>query len=103
MRKSLQIGFGLSLSVAVLVAAISISAQNRDKYTVKVPNGLGFAEFRGYEDWAVIGFSVNGGKYAVIMGNPMMIDAYKQGIPGNGKPFPDGAKMAKVHWNPKKQ
>jgi hypothetical protein len=22
---------------------------------------------------------------------------------GNGKPFPDGAKMAKIHWNPKKQ
>ena len=30
-----------------------------------------------------------------------MIDAYRAGIPGNGKPFPDGAKMAKVHWNPK--
>ena len=31
-----------------------------------------------------------------------MIDAYLDGIPGNGKTFPDGAKMAKVHWNPKK-
>jgi hypothetical protein len=27
-----------------------------------------------------------------------MIDAYKTGAPGNGKPFPDGAKMAKIHW-----
>ena len=40
---------------------------------------------------------------AVILANPVMIDAYKAGIPGNGKPFPDGAKMAKIHWNPKKQ
>jgi hypothetical protein len=32
-----------------------------------------------------------------------MIDAYKAGVPDNGKPFPDGAKMAKIHWNPKKQ
>jgi len=32
-----------------------------------------------------------------------MIDAYKEGEPGDGKPFPDGAKMAKIHWNPKKQ
>jgi len=24
------------------------------------------------------------------------------GVPGNGKPFPDGAKMAKIHWNPKR-
>ena len=30
-----------------------------------------------------------------------MIDAYRAGIPGNGKPVPDGAKMAKVHWTPK--
>jgi hypothetical protein len=31
-----------------------------------------------------------------------MIKAYEEGIPGNGKPFPNGAKMAKIHWNPKK-
>ena len=31
-----------------------------------------------------------------------MIDAYKAGIPGNGRQFPDGAKMAKVHWTAKK-
>jgi hypothetical protein len=30
-----------------------------------------------------------------------MIDAYEAGIPGNGRPVPDGAKMAKVHWTPK--
>jgi len=24
------------------------------------------------------------------------------GVPGNGKPFPDGSKMAKIHWTPKK-
>jgi hypothetical protein len=43
-----------------------------------------------------------GSHLAVILGNPTMIDAYKAGIPGNGKPFPDGAKMAKIHWNTKK-
>ena len=31
-----------------------------------------------------------------------MIDAYLAGVPGNGKPFPSGAKLAKIHWNPKK-
>ena len=29
----------------------------------------------------------------------VMIDAYRAGIPGNGKPFPEDAKMAKVHWS----
>ena len=68
----------------------------------KIANGLAFSEFKGYEDWQTISVSHNGDKLAVILGNPAMIDAYKAGIPGNGKPFPDGAKMAKVHWIAKK-
>jgi hypothetical protein len=52
---------------------------------------------------SVIAISENGGVIAAILGNPAMIAAYKEGVPGNGKPFPDGAKMAKIHWNPKKQ
>jgi mono/diheme cytochrome c family protein len=77
------------------------AVSSQDKYTLKVPNGLAFAEFRGYESWPVISISHNGGAVAAILGNPIMIDAYKAGFPGNGKPFPDGAKMAKVHWNAK--
>jgi mono/diheme cytochrome c family protein len=73
----------------------------QDKYTLKIPNGLAFAEFRGYESWQVISVSHNGDHLAAILGNPVMINAYKAGFPGNGKPFPDGAKMAKVHWNTK--
>ena len=38
---------------------------------------------------------------AATLGNPVMIKAYKDGIPGNRKPFPDGAKMAKIHWTTK--
>ena len=38
----------------------------------------------------------------LIVGNPVAIDAFRAGIPGNGKPFPDGSKMAKVEWRPKK-
>jgi Cytochrome P460 len=92
-------GATLAIALAVLGGA-AISAP--DKYTAQVPNGLAFSEFRGYEDWAVVAISENGGKIAAILGNPVLIDAYKAGIPANGKPFPDGAKMAKVHWNPRK-
>jgi hypothetical protein len=28
--------------------------------------------------------------------------AYGAGVPGNGKPFPDGSKIAKIQWIPKK-
>jgi hypothetical protein len=37
-----------------------------------------------------------------MVANPTMIAAYKAGIPGNGKPFPDGSKIAKIEWKPKK-
>jgi Cytochrome P460 len=96
--------FTAILIIAAALAALggaAISAQ--DKYTLQVPGGLAFADFRGYESWPVIAVSENGGKIAVIMGNTVMIDALKEGVPANGKPFPDGARMAKVHWIPKKQ
>jgi len=97
--KTMLINVGITAALAALATGAAISAQ--DRYTLKVPNGLEFSEFRGYERWQTISISQNGGLIAVILGNPAMIEAYKAGIPGNGKPFPDGAKMAKIHWNPK--
>ena len=93
-----QLAAVLALGLAVL-AGVAIAAQ--DKYTVKVPGGLAFSEFRGYEGWQAISLSRNEKVVAMILGNPVMIDAYRTGIPGNGKPVPNGAKMAKIHWVPK--
>jgi hypothetical protein len=88
---------GIFLSVLV---ALAIAAQ--DKYTLKVPNGLAFSEFKGYEAWQLVSISQDGALIAAILANPVMIKAYQDGVPGNGKPFPDGSKLAKIHWNPKK-
>ena len=86
-----------------LVSALGGSAMSaQDKYTVKVPGGLAFSEFRGYEGWHAVSVSQDGPLIAAILANPVMIDAYRAGVPGNGKPFPDGSKMAKIHWTPKK-
>jgi hypothetical protein len=95
MKKRIMIG---AVSFAAL-AGLVVAAQ--DKYSVKVPGGLAFAEFRGYEGWQTISISRHEKVLAVILGNPAMINAFQAGIPGNGKPFPDGAKMAKLHWTPK--
>src|ERR1700731_5354402 len=95
----------ISISGAALVCgalATGAAIADQDRYKLKVPGGLEFAEFKGYEGWQTISISHNGDKLAVILGNPAMIDARKAGVPGNGKPFPDGAKMAKIHWNAKK-
>jgi Cytochrome P460 len=93
---------GMVVVGMVLTGLAGAARTAQDKYTLKVPGGLAFSEFRGYESWQLISISQDGNHIAAILGNPVMIKAYKEGVPGNGKPFPDGAKMAKIHWNPTK-
>jgi hypothetical protein len=96
-KNKLVIGI-VTVSLAVL-GATAMSAQ--DKYTVQVPGGMSFSEFRGYESWETVSLSRNEKVVAVIVANPVMIAAYRAGFPGNGQAIPDGAKMAKIHWLPK--
>ena len=94
------------LSAAVLGVALAVLAGRmfaaQDKYTLRVPNGLAFSEFRGYENWQVVSVSQTQELLKVMVANPTMIDAYRAGVPGNGKPFPDGSKIAKIEWKPKR-
>lgn len=98
-RKSTRVSVFVGVVLSAL-AALAMAAQ--DKYTLKVPNGLSFSDFKGYESWQVVSISQDGSLIAAILANPVMINAYTSGVPGNGKPFPDGSRMAKIHWNPKK-
>jgi hypothetical protein len=86
--------------VLAVLGGATISAQ--DKYTVQVPGGLAFSEFRGYEDWQTVSVSEIEAVINVILANPVGIDVYRAGVPGNGKPFPDGSKIAKIAWKQKK-
>jgi Cytochrome P460 len=102
-RSVLAMSAAAGVAVAVVLSVLgarAISAQ--DKYTVQVPNGLAFSEFRGFEDWPTVAVSQTGDLIEVILANSVMIDAYRAGVPDNGKPFPDGSKVAKIHWNAKK-
>jgi len=83
------------------LVAIGLAAQ-QDKYTLKVPGGLAFSDFRGYENWQVVAVSQTDNLLKAMVANPTMIDAYRSGVPLNGKPFPDGSKIAKIEWKPKK-
>jgi Cytochrome P460 len=90
------------LTIATATAALAIAGgatvHAQDKYSLQVPGGLAFAEFKGYEDWAVISIDHTADLMKVILGNPVAMEAFRAGVPGNGKPFPDGSKMAKVEW-----
>jgi len=98
-RKSVLMVAAMVLLFAV-VSGVAISAQ--DKYTVRLPDGVAFSDFKGYEDWQLISTSKTDDRMKVILGNPTIIAAFKSGIPGNGKPFPEGSRIAKVQWKPKK-
>ena len=92
-------------AVAVIMVClgvlISIALAAEDKYTLKAPNGVAFSEFRGYESWQNVAPSVTEDGIKAILANPVMINAYKEGIPGNGQPFPDGSMIVKIEWKKK--
>jgi len=90
-----------AVTLTVLIG-LTLSAQ-QDRYALKVPDGLAFSEFRGYDTWQTIAVSETEGSVKAILGNPTMIAAYKEGIPDNGKPFPEGSKTVKIEWIKKKK
>jgi len=83
------------VSLAV-VGGVAVAAQDRS--TLKVPNGLAFSEFKGYEDWQYVAVSQTATSVKVIAANPVMINAYRQGVPGNHQLFPEGSKIVKIEW-----
>jgi hypothetical protein len=53
-RKGIRTIVFIAVFLSILVA-LAIAAQ--DKYTLHVPNGLAFSDFRGYENWQVVAVS----------------------------------------------
>ena len=97
-----------AISASALVLSVVFAAQSQDQLAVKSVNGISFSEFTGYEAWQLVSTSQPDkedgcgtskvGCMKAILGNPAMIKAYRDGIPTNGKPVPDGAAFAKIEW-----
>jgi Cytochrome P460 len=85
----------IALSFAILGGA-ALAAQN--KSTLKVPNGLAFSEFKGYENWQYVAVSQTATSVKIIAANPVMVKAFREGVPGNHRPFPEGSKIVKIEW-----
>src|SRR5215813_4763633 len=105
-RKSkIVMTIGAAAMAAAVLAATVVHSQDKssqDKYSLKTTSGIAFADFKGYEDWSVVSSARTDEVLKVIVANPTMINAYKSGVPGNGQPFPDGSKIAKLQWKFKK-
>src|SRR5678816_4204003 len=95
-------GIIVTLATVALAVLAAATGHAQDKYALKAPSGIAFSDFKGYEDWAVVSSARTDEVLKVIVANPTMIDAYKAGLPGNGQPFPEGSKIAKLQWKPKK-
>jgi cytochrome P460 len=85
--------------LCVFVGGMAVAAQ--DKYTLKLGK-LSFADFRGYENWKNVAVSQTEKQLKVILANDVMMDAYKKGLPADGKIFPEGSKIVKIEWSFKK-
>jgi hypothetical protein len=106
MKRNSKFTIAVATAVLAILAAAALFAQGqnqgKDKYSLKSPSGIAFADFRGYEDWADVSSARTDEIIKVIVANPTMIKAYKSGIPGNGQPFPEGSMIAKLQWTQKK-
>ena len=89
-------------SAAVLAVLCATAVYPQEKYTLKSPGGIAFSDFKGYEDWAVVSSARTDEVLKVIVANPIMIKAYKAGVPVNGQAFPEGSRIVKLQWKPKK-
>jgi hypothetical protein len=90
------------ISVAPLLAVGGLALAAQDRYTLKIPDGLAWSEFRGYETWQDVAVSQTETSLKMIAANDAMINAYRDGVPVNGKLFPDGSKVTKIEWSFKK-
>jgi hypothetical protein len=86
------------LSLAAL-GGVALAAQ--DRYTLKLGK-LSFSDFKGYEDWRDVAVSQTETQLKVIVANDVMMKAYRQGLPADGKLFPEGSKIVKIEWTFKK-
>jgi hypothetical protein len=91
-----------SLAVIGSLAGLALAAPDQaaqDRYTLTVPGGgLAFSDFKGYDTWQSVAVSETKTSVKAILANDAMIQAYKHGVPGNGKPFPEGSKVVKIEW-----
>jgi len=95
------IAVGVIVALSLPLFAGKILAQ-QDRDTLKIPDGLAFAEFKGYESWQTIAVSGTESSIKTILGNSAMIRAYREGAPANGKLFPEGVRIAKIEWAKKR-
>lgn len=84
------------------LALCGLAFAAQDRYSLQIPDGLAWSDFRGYQDWKDVAVSQTETRIKAILANPVMMNAFKSGLPAAGKVFPEGSKVTKIEWSFKK-
>ena len=66
------LALAISVALPVVVGSLALAAQ--DRYTLKIPDGLAWSDFRGYENWQNVAVSQTESSLKVIAANEVMIN-----------------------------
>lgn len=97
-----KFAFRLGVCFVILSVFGVLCLAEQDRFQLKGMNGVAFSEFRGYETWQDVAVSQTDEGIKAILANPVMIKAYRAGVPGNGGLFPEGSVTVKIEWSKKK-
>ena len=89
----------IAVAASTLCAAGGLALAAQDRSTLKVPDGLAFSDFKGYQAWQNVAVSETKDQIKEIAANPVMLAAFKNGLPAKGQTFPDGSKIVKIEWS----
>jgi hypothetical protein len=98
-------GFRIVSAAALGIALAALGGKafsGQDKYTLRVPNGLAFSDFRGCENWQVVAVSQTDDLLKVIVANPTMINAYGSACLATASLFPTAPRLQKSSGNRKR-
>jgi hypothetical protein len=66
----------IAISVVVLPVVVgSLAFAEQDRYSLKIPDGLAWSDFRGYETWQDVAVSQTETSLKMIAANDVMINA----------------------------
>ena len=105
MKHKFSFKIAVAIAVVAAVGGTALYAQDKsamDKHSLVSPSGIAFADFKGYEDWALVSSARTEEVLKVVIANPTMIKAYKAGIPGNGQPSRMDPKSSSSNGRPRR-
>jgi hypothetical protein len=104
-KKSILLLSGVGITSSIIAASLGgwgqTAPKGNAKWNLRAPNGIQFGLIKGYERWQVVAmhYRPDMKEMRYILGNPITVKAYQQGIPQNGKQFPNGAILVKIGYS----